>query len=914
METDAKEEISVEYEAVDKDIFKDCSNIAFYRRQKQQLSKKSTYQALLDSVTIGKDSTNFQIINEATKVPLLTEVYGIEGNIFRLKINEKIPLKPRYEVPDVLTSKPSTVRLISCSRDTGSLELTNGKGDLKCHITANPFKVDLVSEEEVVMSINSLGQLYFEHLQIPLKERATKENEEDASVDTSQQNQEDLGLWEEKFGKYVDVKVNGPASIGLDFSLHGFEYLYGIPQHAESHQLKNTGDGDAYRLYNLDVYGYKINDKMGIYGSVPYLLAHKLGRTLGIFWLNSSETLVEINTEPAVKYSLTQMGTVAAKQKVRSRTNVHWMSESGIIDVFLLTGPTPSDVFKQYSSLTGTQAMPPLFSLGYHQCRWNYEDEHDVKAVDAGFDKHDIPYDVMWLDIEHTEGKRYFTWDKKRFPNPKRMQELLQNKKRKLVVISDPHIKIDPDYSVYAKAKEQGFFVKNHEGGDFEGVCWPGLSSYLDFTNPKVREWYSGLFAFSVYEGSTDILYIWNDMNEPSVFKGPELTMHKNAIHHGNWEHRELHNIYGFYQQMATAEGLIQRSKGKERPFVLTRSFFAGSQKYGAVWTGDNMAEWSYLKISIPMLLTLSITGISFCGADVGGFIGNPEAELLVRWYQAGAYQPFFRGHSTMNTKRREPWLFGEENTRLIRQAIRERYALLPYWYSLFYRAHVTSEPIMRPLWVEFPDELETFGVEDEYMLGSALLVHPVTEPKATVVDVFLPGSNEVWYDPKTFAHWEGACTVKIPVALDTIPVFQRGGSVVPMKTTIGKSTGWMTDIPYGLRVALSTESSAVGEFYLDDGHSFQYLHQKQFLHRKFSFCSGVLINSCADERGHYLSKCVVEQILVLGLKKQPSLVTMHSSDGKDKPVAFTYCAETSTLSLEKLSLNIGTDWKVYIK
>lgn len=185
-------------------------------------------------------------------------------------------------------------------------------------------------------------------------------------------------------------------------------------------------------------------------------------------------------------------------------------------------------------------------------------------------------------------------------------------------------------------------------------------------------------------------------MNEPSVFRGPELTMQKNAIHHGNWEHRELHNLYGFYQQMATAEGLIQRAKGKERPFVLTRSFFAGSQKYGAVWTGDNTAEWSYLKISIPMLLTLSITGISFCGADVGGFIGNPEAELLVRWYQAGAYQPFFRGHATMNTKRREPWLFGEEYTRPIREAMRERYALLPYWYSLFYSAHVASQPIMR--------------------------------------------------------------------------------------------------------------------------------------------------------------------------------------------------------------------------
>ncbi|XP_029426122.1 neutral alpha-glucosidase C isoform X5 [Nannospalax galili] len=768
MEAAEKQEISVEDEAVDKTIFRDCNKIAFYRRQKQQLSKNTTYQALLESVTTGQESTKFQIINKATKIPLLAEIYGIERNIFRLKINEEAPLKPRYEVPDVITSKLGAVRLVSCSGDAGSLILANGKGDLKCHITANPFKIDLEFKKETVLSINSLGQLYFEHLQIPQKQRATKGNEESTAADTSQENQEDLGLWEEKFGKFVDVKANGPSSVGLDFSLYGFEHLYGIPQHAESHQLKNTRDGDAYRLYNLDVYGYQIHDKMGIYGSVPYLLAHKQGRTIGIFWLNASETLVEINTEPAVEYTLTQVGPAAAKQKVGCRTDVRWMSESGIIDVFLLLGPTPSDIFKQYSYLTGTQAMPPLFSLGYHQCRWNYEDEQDVKAVDAGFDEHDIPYDVMWLDIEHTEGKKYFTWDKKRFANPKRMQELLRSKKRKLVVISDPHIKVDPDYSVYAKAKEEGFFVRTPQGGDFEGVCWPGLSSYLDFTSPKVREWYSSLFDFPVYQGSTDILFVWNDMNEPSVFRGPELTMQKNAIHYGNWEHRELHNIYGFYQQMATAEGLIKRSQGKERPFVLSRSFFAGSQKYGAVWTGDNTAEWSYLKVSIPMLLTLSISGISFCGADVGGFIGNPEPELLVRWYQAGAYQPFFRGHATMNTKRREPWLFGEEHTRLIREAIKERYTLLPYLYSLFYHAHMSSEPVMRPLWIEFPDELETFGVEDEYMLGSALLVHPVTELQAAMVDVFLPGPNEIWYDSKTFAHWKGGCTVKIPVALDT--------------------------------------------------------------------------------------------------------------------------------------------------
>uniref|UniRef100_G3VWT3 Glucosidase alpha, neutral C n=1 Tax=Sarcophilus harrisii TaxID=9305 RepID=G3VWT3_SARHA len=848
------------------------------------------------------------------KVPLLAEVYGIEGNIFRFKISEIAPLKPRYEVSDVLIQKPVTKRLTPCTEDTGVLVLKDDSVNLKFHITANPFTIDLISEDEPVLSINSMGQLYFEHLQMPPKHRPSTECKEDVSTDPSQESQDDLGLWQEKFGKFVDIKANGPSSIGIDFSLHGFEHLYGIPQHAETHQLKNTGDTEAYRLYNLDVYGYKLHDKLGIYGSIPYLLAHKLDRTIGIFWLNASETLVEINIQPTIEHTLSPKGSVLAKQKVKPRADVRWMSESGIIDVFILMGPTPAAVFKQYSILTGTQALPPLFSLGYHQCRWNYNDEQDVKDVDAGFDDHDIPYDVIWLDIEHTEGKRYFTWDKKKFPNPKRMQELIKSKKRKIVVISDPHIKVDPMYSLYSQAKEKGYFVKNNKGGDFEGICWPGASSYLDFTNPRVREWYSSLFAFSEYEGSSDILFVWNDMNEPSVFKGPELTMEKNAIHYGNWEHRDLHNVYGFYQQMATAQGLIQRSKGKERPFVLTRSFFAGSQKYGAVWTGDNVSEWGYLKFSIPMLLTLSVAGIPFCGADVGGFIGDPEPELLVRWYQAGAYQPFFRGHATMNTKRREPWLFGEEHTKLIREAIKERYALLPYWYTLFYRAHVTSEPVMRPLWVEFPKELETFSVEDEYMLGSALLIHPITEPKITMVDVFLPGFEEVWYDFRTFVHWEGARTLKVPIALDRIPVFQRGGSVVPMKTALGRSTGWMTHLPYELLVALDTKGSAKGELYLDDGHSFQYLHQKQFLHRKFLFCDGILSSSCADENGHYHSECVVEKVLILGINKQPSSVTTSSSDGQEKQVVFTYCSKTAVLHLEKLSLNVGANWEIHVK
>uniref|UniRef100_A0A672TRB7 Glucosidase alpha, neutral C n=1 Tax=Strigops habroptila TaxID=2489341 RepID=A0A672TRB7_STRHB len=900
MEAVTPREVSVQDEAVDKSTFKKCNQIAFYRRQKLLHPGKSSYRALLESVTLSDENVKFQIIHEENKVLLQVEICEIEGNIFRLKIDEASPLRARYKVRDVLIKEPTTQRLFISQNEGGILVLSSVNEDYKLQVIANPFQVELQSKGETILSMNSNGLLYFEHLQ----PKPTAENEEAAS-DSSKETQEDLGLWQEKFGSFLDIKAHGPSSVGVDFSLRGYDHVYGIPQHTEGLLLKNTSDGDAYRLYNLDIFGHKIHDKIGIYGSVPLLLAHKPNRTSGIFWLNSSETLVDISTKAV--HGLSGSAAETAKQKAVPLTDVRWMSESGIIDVFLLMGPTAFDVFKQFAQLTGTQALPPLFSLGYHQCRWNYEDEQDVKAVDAGFDEHDIPYDVIWLDIEHTDGKRYFTWDKKKFQNPRKMQEHLRKKKRKLVIIVDPHIKVDPKYTLYSQAKDKGYFVKDRNGQDFEGICWPGSSCYLDFTNPEVRKWYADQFAFKTYKGSTNILFVWNDMNEPSVFKGAELTMQKDAVHYNNWEHREVHNLYGFYQQMATAEGLIKRSSGKERPFVLTRSFFAGSQKYGAVWTGDNTADWSYLKISIPMLLTNSMAGISFCGADVGGFIGDPEPELLVRWYQAGAYQPFFRGHSNMESKRREPWLFGEKNTQIIREAIKERYVLLPYLYTLFYRAHTAAEPVMRPLWVEFPGNIETFGVENEYMLGNALLVHPVTEKDAKAVSVLLPGSAEVRMNIYTVTFQ----TILPWLCFLQIPVFQRGGTVIPLKTTAGKSTEWMVDTSYELHVALDTEASAIGELYLDDGHSFQYLHKKQFLYRKFTFHKSIL--SSRDESGQYQTMCVVERVIVLGFGHQPTFVTACSKDGKEKEVVFTYDTKTSALTLENLALSLAADWKICV-
>uniref|UniRef100_A0A665XE57 Glucosidase, alpha; neutral AB n=1 Tax=Echeneis naucrates TaxID=173247 RepID=A0A665XE57_ECHNA len=788
--------------AVDKGNFKTCDQSAFCKRQRALKPGESPYRALLETMELTNTRLTLQLINDNNKVRLLLELYRLQGNITRVKINELKPLKPRYEVPDVLIREPPT-EPVRCGVNVKSFGLK------PVIVSARPFRLDIMEGREVLMSLNSRGLLAFEHLRM---QNVDEEKVED-------------GMWEETFKSHTDSKPNGPSAVSLDFSLPGVEHVYGIPEHADTLRLKTTDNGDPYRLYNLDVFQYELYNPMALYGAVPVMLAHNTQRTTGIFWLNAAETWVDISSNTGSSET--------------PQTDVRWISESGIIDVFIMLGPKPKDVFSQYASLTGTQSFPPLTSLGYHQCRWNYNDQEDVKSVDAGFDEHDIPYDFIWLDIEHTDGKRYFTWDTHKFATPKEMLQGLMDKKRKMVAIVDPHIKVDSNYKIHNEIRSRGFYIKNKDGGDYEGWCWPGSAGYPDFTRIDMRDWWASMFAYDQYEGSMENLYTWNDMNEPSVFNGPEVTMHKDAMH-GAWEHRDLHNTYGFYVQMATAEGLIKRSGGVERPFVLTRAFFAGSQRYGAVWTGDNAAEWDHLKISIPMCLSLGLVGISFCGADVGGFFKSPSTELLVRWYQTGAYQPFFRAHAHLDTPRREPWLFGPENTALIREAVRQRYTLLPYWYQQFYQAHRTGQPVMRPLWVEYPQDPATFTLDDEFLIG-----------EKQNLNVY-------------------------------IPVFQRGGSIIPRKLRVRRSSTCMEHDPYTLFVALNSQRKAEGELYIDDGHTFNY-EKEEFIHRRLSFIS-------------------------LTVSDFPL------ADGQESQVEFEFDASMSVLTLRKPGMNSGADWTVTLQ
>ncbi|XP_062844352.1 neutral alpha-glucosidase AB-like [Trichomycterus rosablanca] len=919
-------------EAVDRSNFKTCEQSSFCKRQRELKPGQSPYRVLLDTLELSDSRMTLQLINDNNKVRLLLELYRLQGNMTRVKINELKPLKPRYEVRDVLIADPPTEPLLVVTQDKNGLVLSLGQDEQRLIVSARPFRLDILKGPRVLLSLNSRGLLAFEHLR-PCKdtishkitstfggmwesikslfsskhddnteeveETETSKKASDKEDQTANEEEDKPGMWDETFKSHSDSKPNGPSSISLDFSFPDVEHVYGIPEHADTLRLKNTHGGDPYRLYNLDVFQYELNNPMALYGSVPVLISHNAQRTMGIFWLNAAETWVDVGSRTAGEGSTPQ-------------TDVRWISETGIIDVFIMLGPKPTDVFTQYASLTGTQAFPPLSTLGYHQCRWNYNDQEDVKTVDQGFDEHDIPYDFIWLDIEHADGKRYFTWDPQKFPQPREMLQGLMDKRRKMVTIVDPHIKVDADYKIHSEIRSKDLYVKNKDGADYEGWCWPGSSGYPDFTNPEMRTWWASRFAFDKYEGSMENLYTWNDMNEPSVFNGPEVTMHKDA-QHGSWEHRDVHNLYGLYVQMATAEGLIQRSGGTERPFVLTRAFFAGSQRYGAVWTGDNAAEWGHLKMSIPMCLSLGLVGISFCGADVGGFFKHPSTELLVRWYQAGAYQSFFRGHAHLDTPRREPWLFGPENTALIREAIRQRYTLLPYWYQLLYSAHRTGQPVMRPLWVEYPEDPVTFGIENEYLIGKDLLVHPVTDEGAKSVTAYLPGKDEVWFDVHTFQKHEGGQNLYIPVSMSSIPVFQRGGSIITRKDRMRRSSSCMENDPYTLYVALSPQGTAEGELYIDDFHTFNFEKQKQFIHMLLQFSDNTLSSRNLALGSNFTTEAWIEKVIIMGAV-QPSSVFLKTTDGVRVAVEFDFDSDTSVLTLRKPGMNAGAEWTVFLQ
>lgn len=839
-----------------------------------------------NSVSLANHEVTFEAKSVFEEDNPFTGVLSLyEGGVLHFLLQEKKPIFPRYRVPWGEVINPNQLRpvkdLQQAFRSEEKLEYVSD--NYKVSLTFLPLKVETYFQGQLVIVINDRCLLNFERYRRqddPLPSLASHQDTVPI-IDGSQAGPCE-GLWEEEFAGEIDVKKKGPSSVAVDVTFAGAAQVYGLPEHADSLALRDTVENEPYRFFNGDVSRYELNERMALYGAIPFMMSRTSDASGGFFWVNPSETFIDIESTPSGK-------------------RTHWMSETGVMEFMTITKADPLSVIQTFTLLTGPAPLPPLFALGFHQCRWNYNDQSDVLSVNAGFNEHDIQMDVLWLDIEHTEDKKYFTWDHRKFPNPSDLLAELSLDQRKLVTIVDPHLKKVDSYPLYQEMLRRGYLVQQANGDLYEGLCWPGTSVWPDFTREEVRLFWAQQFAHTVYPHSAPNLFTWNDMNEPAIFESVEMTMPRSNLH-GPFEHRDIHNMYGYYLHKASFQGHLLR--GPERPFVLTRSFFAGSQKWGAAWTGDNQAKWEYMNYSVPMMLSLATAGFSFIGSDVGGFFGDPSKELLVRWHQVGAYMPFFRAHADKKTKRREPWLFGEPTTSRIRNAIRERYQLLPYWYTLFYQYHSEGSPVVRPLFVQYPKDESTATVDRSYMVGTALLVAPPLQVHQHEITVYLPAGR--WFDYHTCSEVaEGNLVVS--VSDDYIPVYIRGGVIIPRQDRARRSSGLMCTDPYTLIIALDSSFEAFGHLYSDDCHTNAY-QSGSFLYSLLTFKDCTLKYKVLHE-GHILS--TIERVVILGLPNEPKGIALNGV--KNSEVSFY--AYTSGAILVKLpNADLRSDWSFSLK
>ena len=439
---------------------------------------------------------------------------------------------------------------------------------------------------------------------------------------------------------------------------------------------------------------------------------------------------------------------------------------------YVFAGPRMPDILEAYTWLTGRAAPPPLWALGYHQCRWFDYSQDAVEELAARHREHGLPCDALWLDIEYMDGYRVFTWNTERFPDAPAMLRRLDARGFKVITIIDPGVKHEPGYAVFDQAVERDVLCRTEGGDIYIGEVWPGDTAFPDFATEEARHWWGELNAAHVQSG---LAGIWNDMNEPAT---GAIAPERMRFDHGRASHERFHNQYALLMAMGTVEGLKQAMPDR-RTFVLSRAGFAGIQRYAANWMGDNQARWDHLAVSIPMANGFGVSGQPFVGADIGGFQGDSNGELFVRWMQYGALTPFCRNHSMIGNVDQYAWAWGGAVLDLARAALQLRYRLLPYLYAAFMRATETGEPVQRPLVFDHQDDNVVRDVDDEYLLGRDLLVAPVTEPGTTARQVYLPRGE--WYDWHTGERHDGGRWIVAPTPMDRIPIFARAGAVIPM-------------------------------------------------------------------------------------------------------------------------------------
>jgi len=599
-------------------------------------------------------------------------------------------------------------------------------------------------------------------------------------------------------------------------------------------------------FWNTDVLGHApaIHPSLrSLYVSIPFALVWREGVVSGLFWDNPARQVWDLGQ---TQFDQWQMS-----------------ADSGELDLYLFSGPTAAHVVERYTHLTGRMPMPPRWALGYQQCRYSYETADRVREVARTFRDLAIPCDVLYLDIHHMHEYRVFTFGRT-YPKPAQLMRELGEMGFKVVSIVDPGVKDDPGFGVLKRGVKQDAFVKAPGvSTDYMGEVWPGISRFPDFLNAKVRRWW-GKEQRALLK--TGVAGIWNDMNEPANFALPTKTLPLDCVHRtdeGERTHAEVHNVYGMQMARASREGALEAQPDR-RPFVITRAGYAGVQRYAMVWTGDNSSVWEHLSDSVQMLVNLSLSGVSFVGGDVGGFIDNTTPELFIRWLQFATFTPFFRNHSNVGTIDQEPWALGESVEALSRRYIELRYRLLPYLYSLFHESHRYGTPVLRPAWWHAQDDSVAMGCGDQFLLGDGLMIAPVMRQGAVARMVYLPAGQ--WYDFWTGHRHQGRRHIVADAALDTIPIYVRAGTILPIGDAVQHTGEAVSDT-----MELHVWAGGEGEFVWaeDDGETLA--HERGDYFEKRMEVYGTTTHGAMrmePREGAYASRVRVWDVLVRGVSQ----------------------------------------------
>jgi alpha-glucosidase len=591
-------------------------------------------------------------------------------------------------------------------------------------------------------------------------------------------------------GKRVHIWKKMPAD----------ENYYGLGDKAGPMNRRNR----AFTNWNTDEFGWQESSDP-LYKTIPFFIGLRKGVAYGVFFDNTYRSVFDFGKESQDYFS--------------------FGAEGGELNYYFIAGPEPKRIIEAYTAMTGRSPLPPLWTLGYQQSRYSYYPESRAREIVKTLREKKIPADAIYFDIDYQQGNAPFTINREYFPTFEKMIPDFRAQGIHTILITDLHIKKDPNhgYAPYDSGIKSDVFVKNPDGSVFVGVVWPGPSVFPDFTLSRVRDWWGGLYKDFVGVGAAGF---WNDMNEPALFERADKTMPLDTVHRlddgSTLDHRAIHNVYGMQNVRATYEGL-RKLQPEERPFVLTRAAYSGTQRYAATWTGDNSSTWNHLKMSTPMLLSMGISGYPLVGDDIGGFAGSPTADLLTRWFEVGALNPIYRDHTAKGTADQEPWVHGPEHEAIRRKYIELRYELMPYLYTGIEEASRTGIPLMRPVFIEYPQASEFYGENRDFLFGRDFFVAPVTTEMVDAEEITLPPGE--WYDFWTNTKLSSKEKFRLRPRLDEMPLYVRAGAIVPMQPLV-QSTEEKPNGPLQLRVYLpasTTGDDCRGTLYQDDGHTFAY-------------------------------------------------------------------------------------------